>query len=159
MDYVLVGKLVNTHGIKGEVRSISDFEFKSRVFVKDVNLYIGDEKEKVTICSYRRHKNFDMCLFKEYNYINDVLKFKGKKVYVDRSVLNFSDDEFLDSDLIHLDVIYDEKNIGKIDDILLNNGYKLFVIGDKYIPYNDEFIENIDFVNRVIILKNLEGII
>ena len=45
MEYVCIGKLVNTHGIKGEVRILSDFEFKNKVFVKGFKLYIGKDKE------------------------------------------------------------------------------------------------------------------
>ena len=72
MNLIVIGKLVNTHALKGEVRIISDFQFKSRVFVPNFKLYIGKDKEEVTIKSYRHHKNFEMCLFHEYNYINDV---------------------------------------------------------------------------------------
>ena len=38
MDYVYIGKLVNTHGIKGEVRIISDFPYKERVFKSGIKL-------------------------------------------------------------------------------------------------------------------------
>ena len=41
MDYILIGKLVNTHGIKGEVKILSDFEKKELVFKKDFSLYLG----------------------------------------------------------------------------------------------------------------------
>lgn len=159
MEFILVGKLVNTHALKGEVRILSDFEFKSRVFVIGMKLYIGEEKEEVTIETYRKHKNYDMCKFKEYSYINDVLKFKGKRVYVDKNDLKLNNDEYLDSDLIGIDAIYDDKFIGKITYIENNNGYKLFVINDKYVPYNNEFIVEIDIVGKKIVLKNLEGII
>ena len=32
MKYVLIGKIVNTHGLKGEVRILSDFKYKDRIF-------------------------------------------------------------------------------------------------------------------------------
>ena len=38
MDYIYIGKIVNTHGIKGELRIISNFEYKELVFQKDVNI-------------------------------------------------------------------------------------------------------------------------
>lgn len=159
MEYVLIGKLVNTHALKGEVRIISDFKYKSRVFVPNVKLYIGEDKEEVTIKTYRKHKNYDMCKFLEYDYINDVLKFKGKKVYINRDMLNLKEDEFLDSDLIGLNAFYDDKRLGVIQDIINNNGYKLFLVNGKYIPYNNDFIDKVDLVNKQIILKNLEGLI
>ncbi|MDE5539223.1 MAG: ribosome maturation factor RimM, partial [Bacilli bacterium] len=57
MEYVYLGKIVNTHGIKGEVRVLSDFERKDLVFKKGFALFIGEKKEKHIINTYRRHKN------------------------------------------------------------------------------------------------------
>ena len=45
MDYIKIGKIVNTHGIKGEVRLLSKFPYKDKVFVKDMIIYI-DKKYK-----------------------------------------------------------------------------------------------------------------
>lgn len=103
--------------------------------------YIGDNKEKVTISSYRHHKIFDMFLFDEYNYINDVLKFKGSKVYIDRDEVPLKDGELFISDYIGMDAYFENKFIGKVSDIIDNNGYKLFVVNNKYIPFNKEFIK------------------
>ncbi len=159
MNLIYIGKLVNTHGLKGEVRIISDFEYKEKIFIKGIHLYIGKDKEEVTIESYRPHKSFDMCVFKEYSYINDVLKFKGQNVYVDREELKLNDNELLDSDYISLRCAYKEKIIGYIEEVVDNNGYKLFNINGKYIPKNENFIEKVDLENKTIYLKNLEGLI
>ncbi len=159
MEYVIIGKIVNTHGIKGEIRILSNFEFKEKIFKEGFNLYIGPLKEKVTISTYRHHKNFDMCIFKEYNYINDVLKFKGEKVYIDKNDLILDKGEILDSDLIKMNAYYNNTCIGRISDIINNNGYKLFLINNKYIPYNKEFIEKIDIPNKKVIFKNIEGLL
>ncbi len=159
MEYVKIGKLVGTHGIKGEIRIISDFEFKNKVFIPGSNLYIGPDYEKVTIKSYRHHKNFDMCVFNEYDYINDVVKFKGKYVYVLRETLKLKESEYMDIDLIGLKALYLDKEIGTIKDIINNNGYKLILVNSTYIPYNNEFIEEINIKEKYIKFKNLEGII
>lgn len=157
MEYVYIGKLVNTHALKGEVKIISNFEYKDKAFVKGKHFYI--DKEKVTINSYRRHKIFDMVTFKEYDYINDVLKFKGKKVYMDKEELDLKKDELLFSDYIGLDGYYNDKYIGKISNIIVNNGYKLFYINGKYIPFNKEFISSIDIKNNKIIFKGVDGLL
>jgi ribosomal 30S subunit maturation factor RimM len=39
MKYVLIGKIVNTHGLKGEVRILSDFKYKDKVFIPEMNIY------------------------------------------------------------------------------------------------------------------------
>ena len=66
MKYVLIGKLVNTHGLKGEVRILSNFKYKDRVFIPGMKIYIGKEKKEEEIISYRHHKMFEMIMMKGY---------------------------------------------------------------------------------------------
>ena len=84
MNYIYVGKIVNTHALKGEIRIISDFEYKDRVFIVNNRLYVGEKKEELIIETYRVHKQFDMIKFKGIDNINDVIKYKGNKVYIDK---------------------------------------------------------------------------
>ena len=159
MEYVCIGKLVNTHGIKGEVKLLSNFEYKDKAFVVGMNFYIGEDKEKVTVNSYRHHKVFDMVTFKEYNYINDVLKFKGKLVYVLKPDLALDNNSILDRDYIGMNAYYEGLLIGKVNDIIDNNGYKLMLIGTKYVPFNKEFISSVSVTKKELILKNVEGLL
>lgn len=159
MEYVCIGKLVNTHGIRGEVKLLSNFEYKDKAFVVGMNFYIGEDKEKVTVNSYRHHKVFDMVTFKEYNYINDVLKFKGKLVYVLKPDLALDNNSILDRDYIGMNAYYEGMLIGKVKDIIDNNGYKLMLIGTKYVPFNKEFISSVSVTKNELILKNVEGLL
>lgn len=159
MEYVCIGKLVNTHGIKGEVKLLSNFEYKDKAFVVGMNFYIGEDKEKVTVNSYRHHKVFDMVTFKEYNYINDVLKFKGKLVYVLKPDLALDNNLILDRDYIGMNAYYEGVLVGKVKDIIDNNGYKLMLIGTKYVPFNKEFISSVSVTKNELILKNVEGLL
>ena len=159
MNFVYIGVIVNTHALKGEVRIISDFEYKDRVFKIKNSLYIGDLKSHEEIESYRVHKNYDMVKFKGINNINDVLKYKGKKVYVLRNNLNLKSDEYLESDLIGLNAIFEGKEIGTITDIINNNGYKLIKINDKLIPLKTNFIEKVNIEKNEVILKNVGELI
>lgn len=159
MEYVCIGKLVNTHGIKGEVKLLSNFEYKDKAFVVGINFYIGEDKEKVTVNSYRHHKVFDMVTFKEYNYINDVLKFKGKLVYVLKPDLALDNNSILDRDYIGMNAYYEGVLVGKVKDIIDNNGYKLMLIGTKYVPFNKEFISSVSVTKKELILKNVEGLL
>ena len=159
MEYMCIGKLVNTHGIKGEVKLLSNFEYKDKAFVVGMNFYIGEDKEKVTVNSYRHHKVFDMVTFKEYNYINDVLKFKGKLVYVLKPDLALDNNSILDRDYIGMNAYYEGVLIGKVKDIIDNNGYKLMLIGTKFVPFNKEFISSVSVTKNELILKNVEGLL
>ena len=87
MKYLYIGKLVNTHGIKGEVRILSKFRYKDKVFNKDFKFYIGKDKKEYIIESYRPHKNFDMFVFKGFNDINLIEHLKGSLVYINKDDL------------------------------------------------------------------------
>ena len=82
MDKVYIGKIVSCHGIKGELRILSKFRHKDKVFIKGNTLYIGKKKEKFIINSYRYHKIFDMVTFDGYTNINEVLYLKGLNVII-----------------------------------------------------------------------------
>ena len=159
MDYLLVGKFINTHGIKGEIRLISNFERKDLVFKKGIKVYINNKE--FTINSYRLHKNFDMLTFQEINDINDILIYKGSNVFVKRDSIPSNIN--LKSDLINYEIVYNNKIIGKLCDFFNNSKYDLIVIkNDKkeyLVPYLDNFIEKIDKNLKQIFIINMEGLI
>ena len=155
-DYVCVGKIVNTHGIKGELRILSDFELKTKVFKKDVNLYVGPEKQEFTITGYRHHKMFDMVTFAGITNINEVLSLKGLFVYVKRDILDIANDSYILSDLIGLAVYDKDKKIGTVKDYYLDKGNTLLdIVGQKefYIPLKSHYIKNVDTKNKKIITE------
>lgn len=162
MDYIFIGKIVSTHGIKGEVRLISNFEKKEKVFKTGMNIYIGNEKEKQVITGYRKHKNYDMITLDGINDINDVLKYKGLKVYVDRDALNLDKDSYILDDLLGMKIISDNIEYGIVSDIFDNNGNTLLQISfekNYYIPYNGSYIRNVDLEKHEIDVINVKDLI
>lgn len=157
MDYIFIGKIVNTHGIKGEVRILSEFDKKELVFKKGFNIYIGSEHEKKVINSYRVHKNYDMVTFIGINDINDVLKYKGSKVYINRNDLNLNENDFLIQDLINLKVISGNQPYGIVKDIMQNKANILLQIENNakiyYIPYVKEYINEVNIKKGFIIIE------
>ena len=145
-EYILVGKLVNTHGIKGEVKILSNFEMKERVFKPNFKLYLGHNYQEVIITSYRYHKIFDMVTFKGLNNINEVLKYKGMKVFVKRRDLHLKENEYLYCDLINKNIVENKEILGKVIEIVYNNSNILLkCLGSKifYIPLKSNYIINI----------------
>lgn len=160
MDFVYLGKIVNTHGIKGEVRILSDVNFKNKVFKKNFKLYIGEKKIEEVINTYRKHKNYDMVTFNGINDINDCLKYKGKNVYINKHDIDY--DGYFDEDLIGLNVYSKDKYIGDVYEIIKNSIYDILVIKNnnkKYmVPKIDEFIEKVDLENKNIYINEIKGL-
>lgn len=162
MDYIWIGKIVNTHGIKGELRIKSDFDRKDLVFKDGFRIYIGKEKKKEIITSYRVHKDFDMVRLNGYTNINEVLKYIKSDVFIDRNDLNLNNDEILLNDLIGMEVKDNNEIIGKITDYVYNNSNILLVVlSDKkfYIPYRSNYIIKVDKQNRIVYTKNVKDLI
>lgn len=105
MGLLEIGKITTTHGIKGEVKILSNLSEgeKEQVFKIGSHLHILGKAYEIK--SHRIHKGLDMIVFVEFSNINDVLFMKGKTVSKDESELEFSSDMFLDSKLITFNVL------------------------------------------------------
>lgn len=162
MKYINIGKLVNTHGIKGEVRIISNFKYKDRVFIPGMKIYIGKDKICEEINSYRHHKIFEMITIKGYNDINQVLKYKGEYVFVNKDDIILNDFEYLDEDIIGLKVFVDDKYMGVVKKIERYNTNNLLVvkgeIKDYLIPYNFDIIKSVNLEKREMNVVNILGL-
>ena len=152
MKKIVIGKYVNTHGIKGEIRIKSNFLYKDRVF-KIGNEIIIDKPYIIT--SYRVHKDYDMVTLDGINNINDIINLKNSLVYIDRDKY-LSDDDYLDSDLIGFKVCNSNLDLIVTDISYINEKKKLLVANDKLIPF--ELIENIDKNKKVITIKDVIGL-
>ena len=158
MELIKIGKIVNTHGIKGELRLLSKFPYKDKIFIKGMNIYI-DKENKEVINTYRKHKSFDMITMEGYSNINEVLKYKGKSVYVNKEDIKL-DNNYLDEDIIGLNAYVNDNYKGIVTDIERYEKVVLLVIknNDKeyLVPY--ELIEKVDINDKKIFIKNIIGL-
>ena len=159
MNKIFIGKVVSTHGIKGEIRILSDFPYKDKVFVIN-NKIIIDDKEYI-IKSYRVHKGYDMVTLDGFNNINDVLFLLKSNVYISEELLNLDDDEILDDELITFKVLTKDGKEGIIKEIFKASSTNkiLRVMFDKevLIPMNSPMIKKIDKGNKEVIVELIEG--
>ena len=159
MNKLYIGKIVNTHGIKGELRIKDNLTTKQReeIFKIGSNLIIDDKSYKIT--SYRVHKDYDMVTFLGFTNINEVLFLKGKKVYKSKNEINLNNEDVLDSELITYKVKTTDNIEGKILDIEeTGNNYKILRLlinnNEVLVPYHKEFVK-IDSNKKEVIVKLL----
>ncbi len=161
MDKVYIGKIVNTHGIKGEIRILSDFLYKDKAFKVGTNIIIDEVTYKIN--SYRKHKQFDMITLDGFNDINQVLFLMKKKVYKKRDELKLNSSEILDEDLIKYKVFDKNENNGIIEEIFYasptNKILRVKFQKEVLIPYNSPMIKKIDTNNKTIEVELIEGMI
>lgn len=166
MEYTIVGEIINTHGIKGEVKIYPLTDDLERF--SDFNeLYIGDSKILVNLRSIRYHKGLPIIGFYEFDNINQVLQFQGQYIYIhDRDRITLPENRYFISDLIDCQVFDMDKNkIGYINNILQNSGYDVYVVKDDLnnkeylIPAVREFIKEVDIYKKTIFIDPIEGMI
>ncbi len=160
MEYIYIGRIITTHGLKGEIKIRSNFQYKDKVFKKDFKFYIGKEKEEHIVLSYRPHKDYDMVILSNIDDIDKAIKYKQELVFINKDDLKLNN-EYLNEDLIGLKAIYKSKEIGIVKSITNegNNNIVIRLDNNKIIPKDDNFIDNIDFNKKEIIFKNLEGLL
>ncbi len=153
MTKIVLGKYVNTHGIKGEIKIKSNFKYKDRVF--KINNKITIDNCDYYINSYRVHKGYDMITLKNIDDINKIPFKKNILVYIERE--DYLDKfDYLDSDIIGF-LVYNSKLSLVVSDILyLNEKKKLIDCNGKLIPF--ELIEKIDFDNKKIKIMEVDGL-
>ncbi len=160
------GKIINTHGLRGEVKVIAwtdypeDFEDIEYVYVKSK---AGDEKLHISSVKYQ--KNNLIVKFAEIKDINEAEKYKNRILYVEREMLGeLPEGVYYIADLIGLRVIDEnDEEIGVIADVIntgANDIYDVKREGKKniLIPVIDDVVKEIDLENRLVRIKMMEGL-
>lgn len=155
-ELVIVGKVINFFGIKGELKVKSNFDKKERVFKIGNNILINNEPLKIT--SVRIHKNNYLIRVNDINDINLVTKYIGYNVYFKKSDLGLTDNEYILEELIGADVMDNNENIGKVIEIYTSSNMNYIKV--KYsnktylIPLIDEYIDHFDRDTKTIYTNN-----
>ncbi len=159
MEKILVGKVVSTHGIKGEIRILSDFQFKDKVYGVGKKLIIDNQEYEIK--SYRQHKCFDMVTLDDFKDINEVLFLMKKPVCVLKEWLSFLDNEVLDEELSTYQVVTEDGRTGVIKDIFFagpkNKILRVQLDREVLVPFNSPMLIKIDKAKKQVIIKLMEG--
>ena len=161
MEKLKVGKIVSTHGIKGEIRILSDFPYKEKIFGVGKEIFV-DEKRYV-ITSYRVHKNYDMVMLDGFHDINEVMPLMKKEVYVDKEKLDLGEDEILDEELLTYDVLTTSGEKGKVVEVFqaseTNKIIRVLFQEEVLIPLYSPMVKEISKAKKQIVVELLEGMV
>ena len=164
MEYIRVGYVANTHGIKGDLKIYPLTEEPDR-FEQDIDFYIGDENLKVKIDKTRFYRGMVYIKLENYDNINDVLKFKGKYISIDKkNRIELPKDTYYISDLIGMEIVNKGEIIGVVKDVLLNSTNDIYICETSskkefMIPVVKEFVKIVDLEQRKIFVELIEGML
>lgn len=170
MEWFNVGTIVNTHGIKGEVRVMSKTDFPDERYQVGSELAIFMPKVKaptfVKVTSHRKHKNFDLLTFEGYPNINDVEKFRDGVIKVsEKELTELEENEFYYHEIIGCRVITETgEEIGTVSEIIetgANDVWEVTPAEGKphYIPYIEDIVKDIDIDEQVIKIELMDGLL
>lgn len=162
MEQVIIGQIVNTHGIKGELKVKSSTDFVEERFQKNAHVYIDDHGTMIDmiVLSHRFHKGHILVTFQGYQDINLVEKYKGCMLYAEKNLELLDEDEYYVGDLLGCQVYQDSECIGKVSDVQLYDHHDILVVQGKQkimIPYVDAFVKEVDIDKKRIDVSLIEG--
>lgn len=158
-EYLFIGKIVGTHGIKGELKLKVEYAGIKELLKPNTNLYLTSNYLKKTIVKIRYHKRNYLVLFNDVDNINQVLTLVGNDVYLKKDEIK---DVFHTKDtLLGLKVLYKSKLLGYVTNLLTaGEENELLEIDSKIlIPFQKIFIKKIDYEEKEILLDMVEGLI
>lgn len=163
MNTITIGRIIGTHGLKGTLKIKSFTDFIEERYEKGSRLYIQHKDQMIPIIvqSFRTHKGIELVDVEGLRDINEAEKYKGSYVLIEESAREeLEEDAFYFSQLIGLEV-YQGKRIGVVTDIReLPQGELLEVKTDEktvLIPFQKEFVVNVDLDNKRIDVELLDG--
>ena len=164
MEFITIAKILNTHGVKGELKVEVYTDFLEERFLKGSKVYIGEDHIEAIVKSYRMHNGFMLLLLKDLENINLVEKYKNNYIYKSSDDIEPLEDGYFFRDLKDADVYVDNILVGKsmyCEEGISSNYLRVKKIDNKevLIPILDQFIEKIDVKNKRIDIVKMEGLL
>ena len=163
-QYLEVGKVVATHGVKGMVRI--QYWTDSAEFLCNFNkLYTKDDgSEFLKVKRITPHKNVVLAEFYDITDIEEAEKYRNKVLYVNRDDVDLDEGRYFISDLIGLSVFDTDskKPLGIITDVFSTGANDVWQITnggkDYLVPAIDEVIASVDIDDEKALIKPMKGI-
>lgn len=161
--YIETGKIVGTHGIRGEVR-VQPWCDSPEFLTPFKTLYTDKNGTALKISSSRAHKNIVLMKIKGVDTIEAAETLRGKVLYLDRKDAALPEGVFFQCDLFGCEVFdadTDEK-LGIITDVSQTGANDVWHIereGKEYlIPSIPDVVINVDIDNCKVVIRPLKGI-
>jgi len=133
LEYLIVGQLINTHGVKGELKAIPLTDDPNR-FKKLKWVYIdkNGKLDKYDIIGVKFFKQFVILKFRNVDTMDEAEKLKGLYMKVDRAnAVKLPKDSFFITDIVGLSVFDENESLlGKLVDVIQTGSNDVYVVRD-----------------------------
>jgi 16S rRNA processing protein RimM len=164
-NWVLVGEIVGTFGIRGQVKVLPLTDFPER-FQRTKTVYVGDEHTPMTVSGAQQHKNVIVLSLDAIDTADAAEKLRGKAVSVPESELTpLPPDQFYLHDVVGLRVEHvNGQPLGVITDVITSGGNDIFVVRDQVtgretlLPVVKAFVKEIDIPRGLVRVEPIPGL-
>ena len=163
MEKIKIGKIVNTVGLKGEVKV---YNYSDSIEIYDTIESIYVEDRLTVIENVRAQKNMVILKLEGADDRNAAEALRGKELYITEDDLpELPEGQYYVRDLIGMSVTEEDGNLlGHVTDVLQNTAQDIFEVesenGKKLlIPKVDQFVLDIDAEKREITVRLIEGML
>ena len=168
MEFLTVGQVVRTIGLKGEVKIYPSTHFRDTRFKKGSRIFLLNDNNEIerelTIKTHRVNGNCDNLIFEEITSIEEAEKINKKYLFVEKNREILGKNEYFYSDLVGMKVDFDNgKEIGVVKAIEEYNSYVTLRVKtsekDVLIPFVKAFIKSVSLEEKHIIINFIEGLL
>ena len=156
--YIPAGKIINTHGVKGEVKA--DVYLDSDAFLKTFKRIFIDDRE-YSLVSVGKVKNFAILNIEGIGDINAAMELKGREFAILRDDAKLKNGSYFLMDIIGFTAVSPDGNrIGEITEVFESPAHNILVIKgetEHLVPAIPEFIASTDMEAETVTVKLLEG--
>lgn len=162
-EYLEAGKIVTTHGIRGEVK-IMPYTDTPELLAEFDRLFIGKNKDELYIERSRVFKNMVIAKIEGVDTPEAAEKLRNKLLYMHRDDLELDDDTYFIQDLIGLEVrdVDSGKVYGVIADVMQTGANDVYVVkGEEreyLVPAIADVVVSTDVENDVMTIRPLDGL-
>ena len=165
-QFLQVGAITSTHGIRGEVKVFPTTDDPARFKkLKKVILDTGKRQIDMEIQSVRFFKQFVIVKFKGIDNINDVEQYKGSSLFVSReNAVSLEENEYYIADLMGMEVFTEEGHFGIVKDVMETGANDVYIVdskehGEVLIPAIHDCILDVDLDEQKMTIHLLPGLI
>lgn len=165
-QFLQVGVISSTHGIRGEVKVFPTTDDPMRFKkLKKVFLDTGRERLELEVQSVRFFKQFAIVKFKGIDNINDIEKYKGKGIFVPREdAVPLDEDEYYIADLIGMEVFTEDGHFGVVKDVMETGANEVYIIeSDEHvevlIPAIRQCVLDVNVEEKKMKIRLMDGLI
>jgi 16S rRNA processing protein RimM len=166
-DMLRVGIVINTHGIRGEVKLYPTTDDVNR-FHKGLVLYLDTKQgaKPVTVSSVKHFKNLVILKFEGIDSINDIEKYKGCDLYVSREdAIPLAEGEYYVCDLVDCEVVEEDgMRVGTLVDVMTTGANDVYIVKtdagrEILLPVIPDCIKAVDIAAKKVTVFLMPGLV